>query len=134
MTPHKPIPRGTRAAALSFVLPKKGRPMIEGPLSVDLEKLRHVVDTAVGCITQGVDDHFQLRAVSRADYRDDDPLMVMLATGATDRCFAVELIDARKDDDLAVKMQGTRCARTYTRHCAGRLWRLWLRGGGAGAG
>ena len=108
--------------------------MTEGPLSVDLDKLRHAVDTAVGCITQGVDDHFQLRGVSRADYRDDDPLMVMLATGATGRCFAVELIDAEKGDDLAVRMQGTRCDKTYTRRYAGKLWRIWIKGGGPGAG
>jgi hypothetical protein len=108
--------------------------MTEGPLSVNLEKLRHVVDTAVGCITQGVDDYFRLRAVPRADYRDDDPLMVMLATGATERCFAVELIDAEKGDDLAVRMQGTRCATTYTRSCAGKLWRIWIKGGGPEAG
>jgi hypothetical protein len=100
------------------------------PLAVDVEKLRRVVDTAAACITQGIDDYFQLRLVSRADYRDDDPLMVELAAGATERCFAVELIDARKGDDMAVKVQGIRSARAYTRRCAGMLWRAWIKGGG----
>ena len=85
--------------------------MSQASLAVDLDKLRRVVDTALGCITQGAPDHFQLRAVSRAEYSEGDPLMVTLTAGATERCYAVELIDAEEGDARAVKVQGSRCAR-----------------------
>lgn len=104
--------------------------MSKRPVSIDLEKLARVVDTAAGCITQGIEDYFQLRLVSRAQFRDDDPLMTGLTTGATEQCFGVELIDAIRGDEMAVKVQGIRCARAYTRRCAGMLWRAWVRCGG----
>jgi hypothetical protein len=102
--------------------------MTGGPLEVDLERLQRVVNTAVGSITQGVDDHFRLRAVSRSAFSEDDPLMARLTVGATDLCFAVELVDAEKGDDQAVKVHGTRFAAGSTRRWAGMLWRAWLRG------
>ena len=104
--------------------------MSPGPLALDLDKLQQVVQTAVGSVSQGVFEHFMLRAVARADFRDDDHLMVALTAGATDECFAVELVDAERGDTSAVRVQGVRYAKADFRRWAGMLWRAWLKARG----
>jgi hypothetical protein len=98
------------------------------PPTVDLDSLARVVATAVGSIGLGVYDYFKLRPVCRTSYREDDPLMVTLTTGASEGCFALELVDAEKCDVAAVRVRGTTFDRTSSRRWAEKLWRAWVRG------